>query len=573
MSIRKLFTITIILMVALSTATGVVFWMLLGAVEDQVDALNYRHHAISLSSEMAQDSAGLTNAIRLYGETGETRYKDAYMYILDTSAGKVSREDGTTISFKEKVKNLGVTPEEQAALSKSKDESNGLVVIEVEVMDYIDSMIEKYGEGENYIANKDEALYAQLHRLYDDEYYKYIDKIGAEIERFNNLLFKRVDDNIEATKSRASTLTIVFFVTLFALIVTMLTLIIYISRTLFSRLGGEPAALVDVASRIARGYLGVNIDVKRDDTDSLFASMKQMVDKLRQVIVEVKTGAVNVTDGSEQMTSTSQTLSEGASAQAGSVEEISASIEEIGSNIQASSDNASTTEKIATQAAKDISEGGEAVAHTVNAMGEIADKISIIEEIARQTNLLALNAAIEAARAGEHGKGFAVVAAEVRKLAERSGTAAGEISELSATSLDVADKAGKMLEKVVPDIQKTAELIQDISAAITEQDAGIQQISRGIQELDRVVQSNAAAAEETASTATELSSQANDLNNTVAFFSGIDSGSNYTARKNVQVSRPAPKPLAPASKPSEAPDEGIDMDMDSSDDSGEFERF
>ncbi|MGL1861518.1 MAG: methyl-accepting chemotaxis protein [Pseudodesulfovibrio sp.] len=570
MTIRKLFAVTIFLLIGLSTATGIIFWLLLGAVEDQKAALDYRHDAVALSAEMAADSAGLTNTIRLYGETGEVRYKDAYMYILDSSGGKVARKDGTTISFKDKVNNLGVTSGEQQALNGAKSESDGLVVIEVEVMDYIDSMVKKHGEGARYLANKDAALYAQLHRLFDAEYYKYIGKIGGEIQKFNTSLFQRVEDNIQATSSKASTLTVIFFITLFILIASMLALILYISRTLATRLGGEPAELVSIAGKLAQGNLGVTLNVQQGDTTSLFSSMKQMVDKFRQVIVEVKVGSANVSDGSEQLNSTAQTLSEGASTQSGSVEEISASIEQMGSNIQGNAENAMTTEKIASQAAKDIGEGGVAVAHTVSAMREIADKISIIEEIARQTNLLALNAAIEAARAGEHGKGFAVVAAEVRKLAERSGTAAGEISELSATSLDVADRAGKMLEKVVPDIQKTAELIQGITTATAEQDSGAQQISRGIQELDRVVQSNAAASEETASTATQLSSQASELNRTVSFFTGIDERAGYAPRTNVQVTKATPKPLSQAA-PTSAP-AGIGMDI-GGDNSDEFERF
>jgi methyl-accepting chemotaxis protein len=211
-------------------------------------------------------------------------------------------------------------------------------------------------------------------------------------------------------------------------------------------------------------------------------------------------------------------LNQGATEQAASAEEASSSIEEMVANIRQNADNAMQTEKIAIQSSEKGSEGGTAVQATVAAMQEIAGKIQIVEEIARQTNLLALNAAIEAARAGEHGKGFAVVAAEVRKLAERSQQAAGEISELSSNSVDIAEQAGNMLEIIVPDIQRTAELVQEISAASKEQDAGAEQINQSIQQLDQVIQKNAAATEEMASTSEELSAQAEHLQQMVAVF-------------------------------------------------------
>jgi methyl-accepting chemotaxis protein len=193
-------------------------------------------------------------------------------------------------------------------------------------------------------------------------------------------------------------------------------------------------------------------------------------------------------------------------------------MEEMDSNIQQNADNAQETEKIAQKAANDAEQGGQAVKQTVEAMRNIAEKITIIEEIARNTNLLALNAAIEAARAGEHGKGFAVVASEVRKLAERSQKAAGEISELSTSSVDVAEEAGTLLEALVPDIQRTAELVQEISAASGEQRSGSQQVNKALAQLDQVVQQNASQAEEMSSMAEELAGQADSLQDTMSYF-------------------------------------------------------
>ncbi|MBG0790226.1 MAG: methyl-accepting chemotaxis protein [Desulfovibrionaceae bacterium] len=276
---------------------------------------------------------------------------------------------------------------------------------------------------------------------------------------------------------------------------------------------------VDFAQRMAQGDFSERLDVnQKDEIGVLALAMNDMVEKLRSIVESVQSAAGNVSAGSEEMSGSSQILSEGATTQAASIEEISSSMEQMVANIQQSAKNARDTESISRKAADDARRGGEAVTRTVQAMRDIADKISIIEEIARQTNLLALNAAIEAARAGEHGKGFAVVAAEVRKLAERSGSAAAEISELSSSSVEVAENAGAMLERIIPDIRKTAELVQEIAAAANEQDAGAAQVNAAIQQLDQVIQQNASASEEMASTSEELSSQAVSVQSHMSFF-------------------------------------------------------
>ena len=282
---------------------------------------------------------------------------------------------------------------------------------------------------------------------------------------------------------------------------------------------------VDFAVAIAGGDLTqkINLD-QNDEVGKLAAAMNLMVGKLSEIVGEVKSATDNVAAGSQQLSSGSEEMSQGATEQAAAAEEASSSMEQMSSNIRQNADNAIQTEKIAVKSAEDAREGGTAVQKTVVAMKEIAGKINIIEEIARQTNLLALNAAIEAARAGEHGKGFAVVASEVRKLAERSQKAAAEISELSSNSVDIAVKAGELLTKMVPDIQKTAELVQEISASSREQDTGAQQINKAIQQLDQVIQQNAGASEEMSSTAEELASQAEQLQNTISFFKTDEHG-------------------------------------------------
>ncbi len=275
--------------------------------------------------------------------------------------------------------------------------------------------------------------------------------------------------------------------------------------------------LAKAAEAIATGDLRGSVQVL-SDRDALGKSLSAMLRQLQSVVTDVKTAADNVASGSQQLSSGAEQMSQGATEQAAATEQASSSVEEMNATIRQNADNAMQTEKIALKSAADAIESGKAVNEAMAAMKDIAGKISIIEEIARQTNLLALNAAIEAARAGEHGKGFAVVAAEVRRLAERSQTAAAEISKLSASSVGVSERAGAMLTKLVPDIQKTAELVQEISAASKEQAGGTDQINGSIQQLNQVVQQNAGAAEEMSSTSEELSSQAEQLKETVAFF-------------------------------------------------------
>ncbi|WP_191554963.1 methyl-accepting chemotaxis protein [Brevundimonas aurantiaca] len=326
------------------------------------------------------------------------------------------------------------------------------------------------------------------------------------------------------------------------------------------RMTANLRATAAMADEIAQGDLTVQ-PKPLSDKDTLGLSLQSMVERLRGVVADALSAADNVSSGSQELSATSEQMSQGATEQAAAAEQASASMEEMAANIKQNADNAAQTEKISRQSAKDAELSGEAVTRAVDAMRTIADKIGIVQEIARQTDLLALNAAVEAARAGEHGKGFAVVASEVRKLAERSQTAAAEISAVSGDTVKAAQEAGDMLQRLVPDIRKTAELVSEISAACREQDVGANQINEAIQQLDKVTQQNAGASEEMSATSEELAAQAEELQASIAFFR-TDSASGRSGRAPARAParastfksppKPAARPVAKSAAPSSA---------------------
>ncbi len=482
-----------------------------------------RYMSYLIADEFRQTSMDLTRLCRTYVATGKEKYRDAYWDIVNWRAGEISRPDyvskdlyrGRVKKQTDIMKELGFTKKELALLQDASNNSNALIATEEQAMKTIEKG--RVVEGPRKPDPGETPREFALRIVFDHRYHGEVVKIMNPVDRFFEAINLRTQNEVKKSKHLASFWLTTSFI--FQVIIGILFgAFLWNIRLILKQLGGEPSDAASIANQIANGNLTLNEISLEERKSGLIADVQRMSEKLRSVIADVRTASDRIASISDETSGTAQQLAQGAAEQAASAEEVSSSMEEMGANIRQNADNAMQTDRISRQAAQNAEEGGKAVAQTVEAMRVIADKIKIIDEIARNTNLLALNAAIESARAGEHGKGFAVVANEVRKLAERSQESAAEIASLSSSSVGVAEKAGEMIGRIIPDIRKTAELVQEISAASNEQNSGADQINQALMQLDQMVQQNASASEEIAGMAEEFNGYAKQLQNTAAFF-------------------------------------------------------
>lgn len=467
------------------------------------------------ATELRQSSEDLTSYCRTYVSTGDPQWEKKYNHVLDVRNGKVPRPDGRTIALRDIMKELGFTDAEFAKLDTAENFSNDLVWTERVAFHAVKG---EYADADkNFTIRKEPDLDFARRIVFDKAYHNEKKKIMTPIDEFFIMVDTRTKDVVAKYAQVSAFLLTAIIVTIIVIVLVVLGSYVWGIAPILHLLGGEPKEMSQITRRIAEGDLSVTFDKNRK-VEGVYRSMLLMKEKLQEIISGSLIVADSLSMASQHVSSASQVISKGAGEQAASTEEVSVSIEEISVKVQKNSNHTLLTQKIAREVRENMLIGSEDSKTATAAIATIAEKVQVINQIAKQSNILALNASVEAARSGEHGKGFAVVAAEVQKLAEDSRHAAQEIVELAQGAANSAKIAGEHIAAVLPKMENTTQLIHEIALSSEEQSTSTENVSSAVQQLNQVTQQNAAASEQLSAAATELDHSAKSLQDLLSYF-------------------------------------------------------
>lgn len=537
LKIRYLFLGLMMFLGLLTWAIVSALFQLEGASRELTHANNVRYHSLLLAGELRNSSQMLTSYARTYVITGDPRKEQKYMNMMGMRKGTVARpskdrrldwelftqnldhqEGEITISIEDLMKKSRFTDEEMTKLKLVLGIGDVLSQIDMSAFHALKGLFDDGSGTFNFtiMGKPNTEMARQI--MFDQNRNELYETLINSIDEFREMVTLRTNASVEHAYDVYTALEKQIVMSLIILVATLFVVLGLVYYLIQKQVGAEPVVVMQVLRKMASGNLTVVVPVRKHDDTSILASTRQMLSTWVRVIGDISGASSALASASEEIASSSSSLNMSASQQTYSVEETGMLIGHISDAIERTAVNARVTDDIAKKAALSAEEGGKVVRETVDAMKQIASKVVIIDDIAYQTNLLALNAAIEAARAGEHGNGFAVVAAEIRKLAERSQAAAQEIIYVSEDSVTLAERAGTLLDEIVPSIRKTADLVEEITASTEEQSNGIEKISEAMTQITSSVQMIAAASEELSATSEEMSAQAVQMKDMMQFF-------------------------------------------------------